>query len=76
MDSRLPKPVINQLAEELKTTSSLKALGNSVNAPMLNCIIFLSLSRLPNMMVQNLSVPLAFVALLHLANEKVSVGFF
>uniref|UniRef100_A0A8D2ZEK1 Condensin complex subunit 2 n=1 Tax=Scophthalmus maximus TaxID=52904 RepID=A0A8D2ZEK1_SCOMX len=28
------------------------------------------LQRLPNMMVQNLSVPLAFVALLHLANEK------
>lgn len=29
-------------------------------------------SRLPNSMAQNLSVPLAFVALLHLANEKVS----
>lgn len=29
-------------------------------------------SRLPNTMAQNLSVPLAFVALLHLANEKVS----
>nr|XP_057925859.1 condensin complex subunit 2 [Doryrhamphus excisus]XP_057925860.1 condensin complex subunit 2 [Doryrhamphus excisus]XP_057925861.1 condensin complex subunit 2 [Doryrhamphus excisus] len=28
------------------------------------------LQRLPNMMAQNLSVPLAFVALLHLANEK------
>lgn len=28
--------------------------------------------RLPNTMAQNLSVPLAFVALLHLANEKVS----
>ncbi|XP_056889851.1 condensin complex subunit 2 [Takifugu flavidus] len=28
------------------------------------------LHRLPNMMAQNLSVPLAFVALLHLANEK------
>uniref|UniRef100_A0A1A8IK34 Condensin complex subunit 2 n=1 Tax=Nothobranchius kuhntae TaxID=321403 RepID=A0A1A8IK34_NOTKU len=28
------------------------------------------LQRLPSMMAQNLSVPLAFVALLHLANEK------
>uniref|UniRef100_A0A8C7Z610 Condensin complex subunit 2 n=1 Tax=Oryzias sinensis TaxID=183150 RepID=A0A8C7Z610_9TELE len=28
------------------------------------------LQRLPNVMAQNLSVPLAFVALLHLANEK------
>ncbi|XP_034096510.1 condensin complex subunit 2-like, partial [Gymnodraco acuticeps] len=28
------------------------------------------LQRLPNTMAQNLSVPLAFVALLHLANEK------
>lgn len=28
--------------------------------------------RLPSTMAQNLSVPLAFVALLHLANEKVS----
>ncbi|XP_029019911.1 condensin complex subunit 2 [Betta splendens] len=28
------------------------------------------LQRLPNIMAQNLSVPLAFVALLHLANEK------
>lgn len=28
--------------------------------------------RLPNTMSENLSVPLAFVALLHLANEKVS----
>uniref|UniRef100_A0A8D3EAH2 Condensin complex subunit 2 n=1 Tax=Scophthalmus maximus TaxID=52904 RepID=A0A8D3EAH2_SCOMX len=55
---------------ENPTEVQKEALGNSVNAPMLNCIIFLSLSRLPNMMVQNLSVPLAFVALLHLANEK------
>uniref|UniRef100_A0A669D264 Condensin complex subunit 2 n=1 Tax=Oreochromis niloticus TaxID=8128 RepID=A0A669D264_ORENI len=31
------------------------------------------LQRLPNTMAQNLSVALAFVALLHLANEKVSV---
>uniref|UniRef100_A0A3Q1AV83 Condensin complex subunit 2 n=1 Tax=Amphiprion ocellaris TaxID=80972 RepID=A0A3Q1AV83_AMPOC len=35
-----------------------------------NCICF---CLLPNTMAQNLSVPLAFVALLHLANEKVSV---
>ncbi|XP_014822661.1 PREDICTED: condensin complex subunit 2-like isoform X2 [Poecilia mexicana] len=28
------------------------------------------LQRLPSSMAQNLSVPLAFVALLHLANEK------
>lgn len=31
-----------------------------------------AVSRLPSSMAQNLSVPLAFVALLHLANEKVS----
>lgn len=34
-----------------------------------------SSSSLPNTMAQNLSVPLAFVALLHLANEKVSQSF-
>lgn len=32
-------------------------------------------SSLPSTMAQNLSVPLAFVALLHLANEKVSLTF-
>lgn len=35
-------------------------------------MVFLCCSRLPSSMAQNLSVPLAFVALLHLANEKVS----
>lgn len=30
--------------------------------------------RLPAVMAQNLSIPLAFVCLLHLANEKVSAG--
>lgn len=35
----------------------------------------LSSSSLPSTMAQNLSIPLAFVALLHLANEKVSLTF-
>lgn len=44
----------------------------------MSLFLFTSLrwSRLPNTMAQNLSVPLAFVALLHLANEKVSFVYY
>lgn len=65
---------LNQLAAKLKTTTAGLYMMDSLT----KCIVFLSLwwSRLPNTMAQNLSVPLAFVALLHLANEKVSIVFF
>lgn len=67
---------VDQIVAELNTAASLKTRGlNSMIDHLPSLPLFhlcLWWSRLPNTMAQNLSVPLAFVALLHLANEKVS----
>uniref|UniRef100_A0A671KQE7 Condensin complex subunit 2 n=1 Tax=Sinocyclocheilus anshuiensis TaxID=1608454 RepID=A0A671KQE7_9TELE len=56
--------------KKLKTTMwGLLTESPEKPAKVCNCT-FLSLVKLPSTMATNLSVPLAFVALLHLANEK------
>lgn len=63
---------VDQIVAELNTAASLKTRGLNSMIDHLPSLPSLWWSRLPNTMAQNLSVPLAFVALLHLANEKVS----
>ncbi|XP_031158081.1 condensin complex subunit 2 [Sander lucioperca] len=52
--------------EEADTVEKPEVCGEKVFSQTTKTL----LQRLPNTMAQNLSVPLAFVALLHLANEK------
>ncbi|XP_034727591.1 condensin complex subunit 2 [Etheostoma cragini] len=52
--------------EEVDTVEKQEVCGEKVFSQTTKTL----LQRLPNTMAQNLSVPLAFVALLHLANEK------
>ncbi|XP_056148735.1 condensin complex subunit 2 [Lampris incognitus] len=52
--------------EEANTADSSEITGQKVFSETTKTL----LKRLPSTMAQNLSVPLAFVALLHLANEK------
>ncbi|KAM3611652.1 uncharacterized protein V6R79_022055 [Siganus canaliculatus] len=52
--------------EEVTTAEKTAVAGEKVFSQTTKTL----LQRLPNTMAQNLSVPLAFVALLHLANEK------
>ncbi|XP_074493155.1 condensin complex subunit 2 [Sebastes fasciatus] len=52
--------------EEADTVEKEEVCGEKVFSQTTKTL----LQRLPNTMAQNLSVPLAFVALLHLANEK------
>ncbi|XP_061762968.1 condensin complex subunit 2 isoform X1 [Nerophis ophidion] len=49
-----------------KEVETVKVCGDKVFSQTTKTL----LQRLPNTMAQNLSIPLAFVALLHLANEK------
>uniref|UniRef100_A0A8D0A4S7 Condensin complex subunit 2 n=1 Tax=Sander lucioperca TaxID=283035 RepID=A0A8D0A4S7_SANLU len=58
--------------EEADTVEKPEVCGEKVFSQTTKTL----LQRLPNTMAQNLSVPLAFVALLHLANEKVRVFFY
>ncbi|XP_061622699.1 condensin complex subunit 2 [Phyllopteryx taeniolatus] len=51
---------------EVEVTEKPEVCGDKVFSQTTKTL----LQRLPNTMAQNLSVPLAFVALLHLANEK------
>ncbi|KAG7489612.1 condensin complex subunit 2 [Solea senegalensis] len=53
-------------SEEVETVEKPEVSGEKVFSQTTKTL----LQRLPNTMAQNLSVPLAFVALLHLANEK------
>ncbi|XP_008333901.1 condensin complex subunit 2 [Cynoglossus semilaevis] len=53
-------------AEETETVVHSEVCGEKTFSQTTKTL----LERLPNTMAQNLSVPLAFVALLHLANEK------
>ncbi|KAK5871723.1 hypothetical protein PBY51_004585 [Eleginops maclovinus] len=52
--------------EETDAVEKMEVCGEKVFSQTTKTL----LQRLPNTMAQNLSVPLAFVALLHLANEK------
>ncbi|KAK7933158.1 hypothetical protein WMY93_004054 [Mugilogobius chulae] len=52
--------------EEVETVEKPEVCGEKAFSQTTKSL----LQRLPNTMAQNLSVPLAFVALLHLANEK------
>ncbi|XP_053727161.1 condensin complex subunit 2 isoform X2 [Synchiropus splendidus] len=52
--------------QEAETPESSEVAGEKVFSQTTNAL----LQRLPSTMAQNLSVPLAFIALLHLANEK------
>ncbi|XP_077456976.1 condensin complex subunit 2 [Stigmatopora argus] len=52
--------------QEEEVTENPEVCGDKVFSQTTSTL----LQRLPNTMAQNLSVPLAFVALLHLANEK------
>ncbi|XP_062273788.1 condensin complex subunit 2 [Scomber scombrus] len=52
--------------KEVETVETPEVCGEKVFSQTTKTL----LQRLPNTMAQNLSVPLAFVALLHLANEK------
>lgn len=53
-------------AKEVENTETSEVAGEKVFSQTTKTL----LQRLPSTMAQNLSVPLAFVALLHLANEK------
>ncbi|XP_068461406.1 condensin complex subunit 2 [Clinocottus analis] len=65
MWSLLTESPDNPTAEE-ETVEKPEVCGEKVFSQTAQTL----LQRLPNTMAQNLSVPLAFVALLHLANEK------
>uniref|UniRef100_A0A7N6AU06 Condensin complex subunit 2 n=1 Tax=Anabas testudineus TaxID=64144 RepID=A0A7N6AU06_ANATE len=78
-DDLVPEPHrVNKIEINYAKTAKkmdMKRLKNSMWTLLTETNVFclcvsLWWSRLPNTMAQNLSVPLAFVALLHLANEK------